>query len=174
MGQLNSVIIPAVYKDIITEDDRIFPHVKISVTQKYHYSGNEHHYSLVKRKIHGTIVITPSDLYLFRHRSIALHVKLDDERWNDKKILATYDNDNHTLDFTVDIKAFKEEIKQSIFSPPPRFESGSLFLSCAVSLPHTIIDILCRHPPSSSSSLSPSYSSSTIPVVNHQVIEATN
>lgn len=163
MGQLNSVIIPAVHKDIITEDDRIFPYLRIMVTQKYHYSGDEHHYSLVKRKIHGTIAITPTDLYLFRHRSIALHVKLDDERWrNDKKIMVTYEN--NTLTFTVDIKAFREEIKQSIFSPPSKYESGTLMLSCAVNLPNTIVDILCR----------PSYSPSpsTIPVVNHQV--ATN
>jgi hypothetical protein len=143
MGQLNSVIIPAVHKDIITAEDRIYPHLRISVTQKYHYSGNEHHYSLVKRKIHGSLVVTPTDLYLFRHRSVAMHVRLDDERWHSGKISATYEEGN-TLNFSVDIKAFQKEIKHSIFSPPSRFESGTLILSCSVTLPSEVVDIICR------------------------------
>jgi hypothetical protein len=81
MGQLNSVTIPATYKDIITPDDRVFSHLRIFVTQKYHYSEDDHHYSLVRRKIHGTLAITSTDLYLFRHRSLILHVKLADERY---------------------------------------------------------------------------------------------
>eukprot|EP00026_Physarum_polycephalum_P017814 Phypoly_transcript_19162.p1 GENE.Phypoly_transcript_19162~~Phypoly_transcript_19162.p1 ORF type:complete len:173 (+),score=38.46 Phypoly_transcript_19162:116-634(+) len=170
MGQLNSVTIPADYKDIITPDDRVFSHLRIFVTQKYHYSENDHHYSLVRRKVHGTLAITPTDLYLFRHRSLVLHVRLDDKRWLAKQIRATYEN--NTLEFSVDIKAFQQEIKQSIFSPPPKFEFGTLMLACVVALPPSIVDILCNSTGSPPPSPSPSPSPSFIPTPQQQVIQA--
>jgi hypothetical protein len=169
MGQLNSVAIPANYKDIITQDDRIFSHLRIFVTQKYHYSNNEHHYSLVKRKVHGTLAITPTDLYLFRHRSLVMHVSLTDKRWLEKQIRATYQENN--LEFSVDIKAFQQEIKQSIFSPPAKFESGTLMLSCEVALPSSVVDILCNPSAPPSPVPSPSFTSSR-PPTSQQVIEA--
>lgn len=95
MGQ--QVSVPTGYS--ITSDDRIFSHLRIMVTQKYHYSDNEHHYSLRKRKLHGTIAITPTDLYLFRHRSLVLHVRLDDQRWMAKQIRASYEH--NVLEFQV-------------------------------------------------------------------------
>lgn len=163
MGQLNSVILPVCYKDIISDGDKIFPHLRLDVTQKYHYSADEHHYSLVKRRVHGTLVVTPTDLYVFRHRSVALHVRLDDQRWQNKKIVASYEDKK--LCFQVDIKAFDQEIKKSIFTPPKKFENGTLFLECNVSLPHDIVDRICHersewdsplHTPSGTPS--PSYS----------------
>jgi hypothetical protein len=86
-------------------------------------------------------------------------------RWLAKQIRATYKEG--TLEFSVDIKAFQQEIKQSIFSPPPKFQFGTLILSCAVALPPSIVDILCN-----AGSPPPSPSPTPFTPTTQQVIQA--
>lgn len=77
----------------------------------------------------------------------------------------------------MDIKAFQQEIKQKIYSPPPKFESGTLILACEVNLPNSVVDILCHPSSPSPSSITPSPTpspSSSPFITSHepQVIEA--
>jgi len=141
------------------------------ITQKYHYSSDEHHYSLTKRRVHYTIVLTPICFYLFHHRSKVLTVKLDDERWRNGQIAASYEEKKLTL--TVDVKSFLSEMKNA-FSPPKSFDHGVLIFACNVKLPPEAIEKLCREPDEAASSMSsapapappPSSSSSTTPAAD--------
>jgi hypothetical protein len=126
--------------------DRVIQNLSLQQTIKFTYSNGG--YSLSQHNKRGALIISFTNMLVFRSHKLLLDIKFDDPRWKTGGIRGEYEKDTNTLIINVSTREYHEEIERYLYNEPPSYVEGVMVVSIEVDLEQIFVDRIFKNQPS--------------------------
>eukprot|EP00026_Physarum_polycephalum_P013998 Phypoly_transcript_14464.p1 GENE.Phypoly_transcript_14464~~Phypoly_transcript_14464.p1 ORF type:complete len:151 (+),score=22.21 Phypoly_transcript_14464:225-677(+) len=125
--------------------DRVIQNLPLQQTIKYTFANGG--YSLSQHNKRGALLISPSNLLIFRSQKLLLDIKFEDPRWGTGGIRGEYDKESHTLIITVNTREYKSELERYLQNEPLSYSEGVMIVTIVVDLDQIFVDRIFKNQP---------------------------